>query len=557
VGSESQESGAQDDGFGTRAERERVAVLREYHLLDAPPAAELEAVVRVAAEVAGVPYATLNLLDDVMQHQLTTVGFAGRQCARDDSMCAVRLGRREFVHLSDARREPDYRDNPWVTGVLGRLVFYASAPLITPGGHVMGTLCVFDTEPRRLSPEQVDRLQDLAGIIVAFFERQRHARLTARLKETIQAREQWTRTVLDSIDEAVIAIDGESRVTLFNRAAHRTHPEVDLTADPAGSAARLRLYEPDGRTPIPDDEVPLVVAMRTGRPVTGREMVIGEPGREPRTVLANAAPLRAADGSVNGAVVALHDVTAEHARRRIIAAAHERLAAANAELRRSNADLANFAGAVSHDLVAPLAAVGGYLELLGDPDDLGIDDPQRRRRVLTSVEAAARAVVRMRELIDALLDYARAGSAPVRALPVRLDDVLDQVLHDLAPEIEATGAQVGVARPLPTVIGDPVLIRQMLQNLIGNAVKYRRADRTCRIDVTGDGGALRIADNGIGIPEDQREEVFDMFARADGDRAGHGIGLSSCLRIVERHGGAITIEDTPGGGATVTVLLPA
>jgi signal transduction histidine kinase len=557
VGGESQESGARDDGIAARAERERVAVLREYHLLDAPPAAELEAVVRVAAEVAGVPHATLNLLDDVTQHQLTTVGFTGRQCARDDSMCAVRLGRREFVHLPDARQEPDYRDNPWVTGLLGRLVFYASAPLITPGGHVMGTLCVFDTEPRRLSPEQVERLEDLAGIIVAFFERRRHARLTGRLKDTIQAREQWTRTVLDSIDEAVIAVAGDGRVTLVNRAAHEAHPDADPTAGPDGAAARLRLYEPDGRTPIPEGEVPLAAAMRTGLPVTGREMVIREPGREPRSVLANAAPLRAADGSVNGAVVALHDITAERARGRIIGAAHERLAAANAELRRSNADLTDFAGAVSHDLAAPLAAVGGYLELLGDPDELGIDDPGRRRRVAASVEAAARAVGRMRELIDALLDYARAGSAPVRALAVRLDEVFDQVLHDLAPEIEAAGARVGVVRPLPVVIGDPVLLRQLLQNLIGNAVKYRRPDRPCRIDVTGDGGSLRIVDNGIGIPEDRREEVFDMFARADGNRAGHGIGLSSCLRIVERHGGTITIEDTPAGGATVTVMLPA
>jgi signal transduction histidine kinase len=557
VGSESQKGGARDSGSAGDPERERLAVLREYHLLDTPPAAELEAVVRIAAQVAGVSRATLNLIDDVNQYQLTTAGFTGQQCARDDSMCAVRLNRGEFVHLPDARREPDYRDNPWVTGVLGRLVFYASAPLISPGGHVMGTLCVFDTEPRRLTGEQVERLRDLAGIVVAFFERRRHARLTGRLKETIQARERWTRTVLDSIGAAVIAIAEDGRVTLFNRAAQAVHPEADLTAGPAGSAARFGLYEPDGRTPIPDDEVPLVAAMRTGRPVTGREMTIREPGREVRSVVANAAPLRAADGSVNGAVVALHDITAEHARRRIIEEAHERLAAANAELRRSNADLINFAGAVSHDLVAPLAAVGGYLELLGDPDDTGITDPERRRQVAEWAGAAALAVARMRELIDALLDYARAGSAPVRAVAVQLDDVLDQVLHDLAPEIEAAGAQVSVARPLPVMIGDPVLIRQLLQNLIGNSVRYRHPDRPCRIAVTGAGGSLRIADNGIGVPEGRREDVFDMFSRAGGRREGHGIGLSSCQRIVERHGGNIVIEGTPGGGATVTVALPA
>ncbi|MEU4619291.1 ATP-binding protein [Actinoplanes sp. NPDC023801] len=536
-------------------ERERVAVLREYHLFDTPPAAELQAVVRVAAEIAGVPTATLNLLDDLTQYQLSTAGFAGQRCAREDSMCAVRLGRREFVHVVDAREEPDYRDNPWVTGALGRLVFYASAPLITPGGHVMGTLCVFDTRPRRLSEEQIERLRDLAGIIVAFFERRRQSRLAARLRATIHAREQWTRTVLDSLDEAVIGVTADGRGTLVNRAARELHPESGKAQGPAGSARRYRLYEPDGRTPVPDDEVPLVAVMRTGQPVTGREMVIRERGREPRSVRANAAPLRAADGSVSGAVVALHDITAEQARRRIIGEAHERLAAANTELRRSNADLTDFAGAVSHDLVAPLAAVGGYLELLGDCDDIGVDDPERRQRVGEWAEVAARAVTRMRELIDALLDYARAGSAPVRALSVRLDEVFDQVLHDLAPAIDAAGARIDVAGPLPVVIGDPVLLRQLLQNLISNAVRYRQPDRPCLIDVRGDGGLLRIADNGIGIPQDRREEVFDMFGRAGDSRTGHGIGLSSCLRIVERHSGTITIEDTPGGGATVIVAI--
>ncbi|MEU4162393.1 ATP-binding protein [Actinoplanes sp. NPDC026670] len=536
--------------MGSERERRRVAALREYHLLDTPPAAELEAVVRVAATVAGVPTATLNLLDDRRQYQLTTVGFAGRQCDRADSMCAVRLDRGDFVHLPDAREEPDYRNNPWVDGRLGRIVFYASAPLISPRAHVMGTLCVFDGRPRRLSAEQIGRLEDLAGIVVAFFERRRLARLSAGLNETIRAREQWTRTVLDSIDEAVIAVDPASRIALFNQAAHRLHPDADLVAGPAGSAARLQLYEPDGRTLIPDDEVPLVVAIRDGVPVRGRELMIREPGREPRSVLANAAPLRTADGLVTGAVVALHDVTAERARQRILEEAHERLATANAELRRSNADLANFAGAVCHDLVAPLAAVGGYLELLADPDE---PSP----RISGWVESAAQAVAQMRDLIDALLDHARAGSAPVRSLAVPLNDLVVEVLNDLDREITAAGARVSVPGPLPVVTGDPVLIRQLMQNLIGNAVRYRHPDRPPSIEITAAGPGVRIADNGVGIPPARREEVFDMFARV-GDRAaaGHGIGLSSCLRIVERHGGSITVEETPGGGTTMTVTLP-
>lgn len=536
---------------GTERERLRVRELREYHLLDTPPAAELEAVVRVAATVAGVPTATLNLLDDRRQYQLTTVGFPGRQCDRTDSMCGVRLSEGVFVHVPDARLDPAYRDNPWVTGALGRTVFYASAPLISPAGNVMGTLCVFDAEPRELDGEQIARLTDLAGIVVAFFERRRQARLTARLNETIQAREQWTRTVLDSIDEAVVAFAVDGRVTMFNRAAREIHdPDLDPDGDQAGAAVRFQLFDSGGRAPLADDDLPLFVAMRTGEPVTGREMTIRGSRRGTRSVRANAAPLRSAGGEVIGAVVALHDITAEHTRRRIIEEAHGRLAAANAELRRSNADLTDFAGAVSHDLVAPLAAVGGYLDLLGDME---LNGP----RTNDWVRAAAQAVVRMRDLIDALLGYAAAGSAPVRTRPVPLGPLLGQVLEDLAPDITAAGAHVRVPAEPPVLTGDPVLIRQLLQNLIGNAVKYRDPSRPCLVDVSATAGTVLIADNGIGIPPGRREEVFDMFTRVDGVPVpGHGIGLSSCLRIAERHGGTITIGETPGGGTTVMVTLP-
>ena len=426
-------------GIDTERDRRRVAELREYHLLDTPPAAELEAVVRVAAAVAGVPAATLNLIDDARQYMLSTVGVPARQCSRDDSMCGVRLGRGEFVHVPDAREDPDYRDNPFVTGALGRTVFYASAPLISPAGNVMGTLCVVDTVRRELTADQIGRLTDLAAIVVAFFERRRQARQTAALEEAIRAREQLTATMLDSIDEAVIAVDPGGRVTLFNRAARELHePGVDLQAGPAGAAARFRLFEPGGRDPLPEDEVPLLKAIRTGQPVRGRELAVETPGGAFRAVRANAAPLRSAGGAITGGVVALHDITAECARRRIIEEARQRLAAANAELRRSNADLTDFAGAVSHDLVAPLAAVGGYLELLADLDDDELAEGARER-VAELVAEAARVVTRMRDLIDALLAYASAGRAPARADPVPVRPSIGRVSFALDPEVSAAG----------------------------------------------------------------------------------------------------------------------
>ncbi|MBB2946738.1 signal transduction histidine kinase [Actinoplanes lutulentus] len=395
---------------GAEQESGRLAALHEYRLFDTPPQEELRAVVRIAAAVAGVPTATLNLIDEHRQVMLTTVGFTGRDCDRDDSMCAIRLGTGQPVNLPDASLDPAYRNNPWVTGELGLIRFYANAPLITPHGHILGTLCVFDTEPHELSAEQAARLEDLAAVIVAFFERRRQTRVTAEFAAITEARKEWAEALLDGIDVAVVAIDTEFQATLYNRAARLSHdPDVDLGAAPVGIAERYQLFEPDGHTLIPDDEVPLMVALAGNGPVTAKEMILRRPKTGPATVRANARALYDAAGAITGAVVALQDVTAEATRKRLIEEARSRLAAANAELLRSNADLTNFAAAVSHDLVSPLAAVGGYLELLADEAGL-------------SVEPATREVERMQNLIESLLSAAAADGAHGGQIPAEAAD---------------------------------------------------------------------------------------------------------------------------------------
>ena len=109
--------------------------------------------------------------------------------------------------------------------------------------------------------------------------------------------------------------------------------------------------------------------------------------------------------------------------------------------------------------------------------------------------------------------------------------------------------------------GDATLLRQLLQNLVDNAMKYRSADHPCRIEVTASSTpsewTLLVADNGVGIPTDQRDRVFEMFAQVDPTaRKGHGIGLSTCQRIMERHNGNIAFADTAGGGTTISLSLP-
>ncbi|WP_121193260.1 ATP-binding protein [Motilibacter peucedani] len=548
----------------------RLSALHEYGLLDSPADDELEAVVRLAAAVAGASSATLNLIDEDRQCQLTTVGFEGGDSPRSDSMCALRLLEARTVWTPDASSHPDYATNPWVTGRLAAVRFYASVPLVTPGGFVLGTLCVFDTVVRRLSDAQVRLLEDAAGVVVALFERRRQARenrdlamaadeqrelLELTMRE-LEVRQELTDAVLDTIDVGVVAAGPDGRLTLFNRAARDwLGTDLDATVAPEEHAARYALFAADGRTPLTAEDAPLQRALRTGR-VDGAEIVVAPAGRAPARFTVSGRALAVSDGSSLGAVVAMTDVTHDREQRAALEAAHAQLAERTRELERSNGELEQFAATASHDLRSPLSVVDGYLELLDDVHGEALGEQGRGW-----VGTARRALARTLTLTDALLSYAQAGGASCARLPVDLGEVLEHAVLDLRHEVRAAGASVEAPAPLPVVYGDATLLRQLLQNLVGNAIKHRHPDRPSQVCVTaerGEGGwVVSVADNGVGIPAEARERVFAMFSTLDpASRTGHGVGLSTCKRIVERHGGRIWISEAPGGGAVVQVALP-
>ena len=224
------------------------------------------------------------------------------------------------------------------------------------------------------------------------------------------------------------------------------------------------------------------------------------------------------------------------------------------ELNRSNEQLAAFAGQVSHDLRNPLTAVSMALKTIGDDLD---ESPEPDADLAFLVRRAIGGADRMESLIRDLLAFARVGGE-LRRLPVDLNAVLDDVRVDLSTAL--TGATL-VAGELPKVTGDPVQLRAVLQNLVANAAKFTRPGEPAHIEVCaeerGEHWRIEVSDRGPGVPEDQRERVFLPLARVDDSIEGSGIGLTTCRRIVEAHGGRIGLTEAPGGGTRAWFELPA
>jgi signal transduction histidine kinase len=253
------------------------------------------------------------------------------------------------------------------------------------------------------------------------------------------------------------------------------------------------------------------------------------------------------------------ELTAEQARA-IELLAHQvvdvlELHRATRELEQSNARLTMFASQVSHDLRNPLAALSGFLQVAQDSGEL--EDAPTAAYAVDRAEAAAE---RMSSMVTDLLAYAKAGARPRRD-EVDHAGLLRAVREDLDAVIVETGAEIAVDADLH-VVGDPMMLRMLFQNLLANAIKFSAAGgRAPHIAVTAAElpGAWRITvdDDGPGVPPADRDRVFGLMERAAGDDVpGLGIGLAAGRRIVDAHGGSIAIEDSPLGGARIAVTLP-
>ena len=290
--------------------------------------------------------------------------------------------------------------------------------------------------------------------------------------------------------------------------------------------------------------------------------ILRRPGGDLRHVQLTFAPVPGEIGQDIARLVQMEDVTDRvRAQARVLAlnrTLESQVAARTRELSDANRDLESFASSVSHDLRAPLRAMGGFAKALADRHASQLDDAGQHY-----VRRIRDATTRMGELIDALLRLSRPGRAELKLEEVDLGAIAADVVAQLREQEPERVVQVRI-EPGMRAWGDATLLRNLFENLIGNAWKFTRDAPAARIEVgttiAADGeGRYFVQDNGAGFEQAYAEKMFQPFQRLHSERefAGHGIGLASVKRIVERHGGEIGARGTPGHGARFEFSLRA
>jgi PAS domain S-box-containing protein len=351
------------------------------------------------------------------------------------------------------------------------------------------------------------------------------------------------RGLLEAAPDAMVVVNEVGEIVLLNLQAEKQfgYRRDELLGQkvtniiPEGFAERLIA---DGLRSAED-----ALAQQIG---TGIELIARRKDGSKFPIELMLSPLRSAEGTL--VTAAIRDITAR------------RTAAANLlqkveELKRSNEELEQFASIASHDLQEPLRMVASYTQLLSRRYK-GKLDSDADEFIAFAVDGASR----MQRLIQDLLAYSRVGTRGSALSDISSEDALRQALLNLRGTIEESGAQV-THDPLPTVSADETQLIQLFQNLVGNAIKYQGPGvPKVHIAVASDGGKrwkFSVQDNGLGIEPQYFEKIFGMFQRLHKREAfaGTGIGLAICKKIVEQHGGNISVDSKPGHGSTFRFAL--
>lgn len=452
------------------------------------------------------------VIDEAERVLWMSAAFA-QLCGRRDVVYGLPVS--ELLHQRSHRAElvRSFREQGSLTGMHAQLARHGAEPLPVEFSAV--------TVPANGSGRVV------VAIVRPLEEAERRDR---KLEHTIE----YLRAILDSSGDAVLAVDRKGFITYANPAVERL----------IGRPAREVMNQPISLLVPPSELERMTAVLKPTTDSQGRDIELACSAGAPVYVSASASRLHLRDGTHAGSVIFLRDVTD---RRR-----------SEQELARKNSELEQYVHTVSHDLRSPLVSLIGFTRLLGQDYGDRLDD--KGRHFLERIEQAGRT---MENLISDLLELSRIGQPNGQKAMVDPLEVLLQLQAELKPRLESQRVDLELPEAPPLVLCDRTRLYQVFSNLIGNAIDHMGDADGCRIRVDveeePDAHVICVSDNGVGIDPEHHERIFEIFQSLgprSGGRRSTGIGLAIVKKIVETHGGRVSVESRPSEGATFRVHLP-
>jgi PAS domain S-box-containing protein len=523
-------------------EIDRLAELQRLQLLDSLPEPSFDAITQLAATIREAPIALVSLVDTDRQWFKSRIGLGATETPREDAFCAHAIQTPgELMVVEDALRDARFQQNPLVLGD-PYIRFYAGAPIVTPQGHAMGTVCVIDRRPRQLSEMQLNTLRSLSVLVSHLLTSGSEQRQeAARAARAHAQRARMLESLINSGGDMKSFVDQDYTYQVVNPTylSYWNHQPDDILGK--------RVPDLVGEGRFNNVLKPLLDRAIAGE-VVEYQVEFDFPGQGKHMVDVIYSPAYGVDNECIGAVVRVRDIHELKLR-------EDRLRETAEMLERKSIEQERFIHIVAHDLRETINSINNFSGLLAS--DESITWPGQSRRYLDHVRAGGQ---RMETMLGDLLEFMHLDHAALQPKLVDLHQLVHQVQDDLAFALERSSGKI-LVDTLPRVWGDTTLLRVVLQNLVSNALKFVRTGVPPEIHITHhtDHAAhyLKVHDNdigiGIGVAPDKLDTVFAMFRRLHTKKqyVGTGLGLSICRRIAELHGAASASRPHPARAAAL------